>query len=483
MLASEEPRPQPQPAPQGDSRGRIAAAVVLLGLAALGLTADVVVSTATDAGRDQLRTHQARMDLFQGRVVLELTYYLEGLESDRSLALRQRKAAGRFARMGVQSAAAYFQRAAQGLQDPQEHTAAIASAAALYAHGGDTMRALRVLQGSLDIGRRDVLSLLAQLYANNRLTREWLGSEAAAWIPQRVPAHLLIESQIAVSGGRVQRDLELRRSMFEAGVRLVKRVGALMAGLIALMLLGVGVLLWAILRRAGFGPYHGLPERPWGVWAGLELVGAWLVLSMLVAGVTIAFAHRLGTTGIIAAILASYIAASALALWWFAAAAAPPGTGLRTAGWRRLSVAKSIAHGIGAYAAALPLAMAAVVVASRLLPAPPVNLLVAEMTRAHGLAARALLLVLLCVAAPVVEETVFRGALYGGMRKRWTMPVAALASAVVFALVHLNWVSFVPVLVLGVALCVVYERTGSLLPGMVAHSLFNFATAVALFVL
>jgi hypothetical protein len=69
------------------------------------------------------------------------------------------------------------------------------------------------------------------------------------------------------------------------------------------------------------------------------------------------------------------------------------------------------------------------------------------------------------------------------MRRRWSPPAAALVSSAVFAAVHLNWTGFLPVLVLGIALCVVYERTGSLLPGMVAHGAFNLATAVGVFML
>ena len=97
---------------------------------------------------------------------------------------------------------------------------------------------------------------------------------------------------------------------------------------------------------------------------------------------------------------------------------------------------------------------------------------------------------------PLVEELVFRGAIFGGLYRlgllvlrktsekgvsptaRWTALVpAALFSSVAFALLHLSPVVFPALLVLAVVLCVLYERSGSLLPTFVAHATFNsFAT-------
>lgn len=504
MLEGEQTTQQAQPAPQEDSRGRIVAALVLLVIALAGLALSTAYSFKTDEGRREMRDYQARMDMFQGKVILELTYYLEGMQGEGSPA---RAVARRYAPMGALSAARYFARAAHGFRDPDECTAAAASAAALYARHGDTMRALRVLQealkrvetelgavGPLPPGRRivptaldhRVLSFLVRLYAGQRPTPAWLRSKAAAWIPRHVPAHLLIEAQIAESLGRAQQADRAHQAMYEVGENMALRVSALMTAIGALILLGLGLLVWGTVRRSGFGPYRGLPQRPWGVWAGLELVGAWLVLSLvlqLLASLILGFVLAQSRIAFAATVLASYLMASVVALAWFAIAVTPRGSGLRTVGWRSAGVDTAIINGIGAYAAALPVVVGTALVLARLVPAPPVNPVMAELIRAQEWAGRAVFLVLLCVVAPVVEETVFRGGLYGGMRKRWSVPAAAIASAAIFAAVHLNWASFVPVMALGVALCVVYERTGSLLPSMVAHGLFNLVTTIAIFML
>ena len=85
------------------------------------------------------------------------------------------------------------------------------------------------------------------------------------------------------------------------------------------------------------------------------------------------------------------------------------------------------------------------------------------------------------VFAPVFEEVVFRGLLYGTLRARLAWPMAALASALVFALAHgYGTAGFLSVLISGVLWAWVYERTGSLLPGIIAHAVNNAAVAVAL---
>jgi len=85
------------------------------------------------------------------------------------------------------------------------------------------------------------------------------------------------------------------------------------------------------------------------------------------------------------------------------------------------------------------------------------------------------------VFAPVFEELIFRGLLYGTLRARLTWPLAALGSALVFALAHgYGAAGFLSVFLSGVLWAWVYERTGSLLPSMAAHVVNNAAVALTL---
>jgi membrane protease YdiL (CAAX protease family) len=93
-----------------------------------------------------------------------------------------------------------------------------------------------------------------------------------------------------------------------------------------------------------------------------------------------------------------------------------------------------------------------------------------------------LAVVAVSVVAPVVEETFFRGFVYAWMRRQLNVPSAALLSGCFFALVHFQPVIFVPLAVLGVGLALLYEYSGSVLPGMVVHALFNLVEVIAILV-
>src|SRR5215218_8425593 len=55
---------------------------------------------------------------------------------------------------------------------------------------------------------------------------------------------------------------------------------------------------------------------------------------------------------------------------------------------------------------------------------------------------------------------------------------SALASSVLFALLHLEPVLLPVLLILAITLCALFQRTGSLLPPFVAHATFNSVAAV-----
>jgi len=82
-------------------------------------------------------------------------------------------------------------------------------------------------------------------------------------------------------------------------------------------------------------------------------------------------------------------------------------------------------------------------------------------------------LLVLCVVVPVAEEIFFRGFVYRGLRARWGVLTAALASAAFFGVVHLEVMHFLPIFVLGVVVAYTFQRTGSLVPAIVIHALNN----------
>lgn len=123
--------------------------------------------------------------------------------------------------------------------------------------------------------------------------------------------------------------------------------------------------------------------------------------------------------------------------------------------------------------------------------------LVGWVQESPGVAVPAIVLVVV-LFGPAVEELVFRGAIFNGLYRLGVLvstrsvgtehpkrPLSkaifissALASSVLFALLHLEPVLLPVLLILAITLCALFQRTGSLLPSFVAHATFNSVAAV-----
>ena len=104
-------------------------------------------------------------------------------------------------------------------------------------------------------------------------------------------------------------------------------------------------------------------------------------------------------------------------------------------------------------------------------PLPPVLLL-------------AVLLVLFLLQGGV-EEWIVRGYIYRALKERWQPFWAALASSVLFSLLHVlnpsvSGIALFNIILAGLILAALVERSGSLWGATVAHGVWNFATACLL---
>ena len=84
------------------------------------------------------------------------------------------------------------------------------------------------------------------------------------------------------------------------------------------------------------------------------------------------------------------------------------------------------------------------------------------------------------VIAPVAEEFIFRGMLFPFVKQLGFPKLAWFGVSALFALIHLNVPTFVPLFALALALTWLYERTDNLLAPITAHALFNAANFVVL---
>lgn len=88
----------------------------------------------------------------------------------------------------------------------------------------------------------------------------------------------------------------------------------------------------------------------------------------------------------------------------------------------------------------------------------------------------------LVVIAPVAEELLFRGYLYGKLRKYVPVYAAILMTSVLFAAVHMQWNVALNVFALSIVMCGLRELTGSIWAGILLHMAKNAVAFYILFV-
>jgi membrane protease YdiL (CAAX protease family) len=143
--------------------------------------------------------------------------------------------------------------------------------------------------------------------------------------------------------------------------------------------------------------------------------------------------------------------------------------------------------GIGAAAylaftgAFLPIAQTAVafVLEQLHLPVQP-HEAVEEFRRTTLLSTRVAIVLAITVRAPLFEEIVFRGALFQTMKRYTGAWPAIIATSVVFGLLHPGIFVKVNIFFLALLFGYLFDRTGSIVPGIVLHFLFNSTTALML---
>ncbi len=84
------------------------------------------------------------------------------------------------------------------------------------------------------------------------------------------------------------------------------------------------------------------------------------------------------------------------------------------------------------------------------------------------------------VLAPVAEEFIFRGVLYPFVKQQSSPRWAFFGISFIFAEIHLDAGTLVPLFALALVLTWLYEKTDNLLAPIAAHSLFNATNVVAL---
>jgi membrane protease YdiL (CAAX protease family) len=106
-----------------------------------------------------------------------------------------------------------------------------------------------------------------------------------------------------------------------------------------------------------------------------------------------------------------------------------------------------------------------------------------DITRVFGTSLTGIIVtvVVAVIVGPVVEEIVFRGVAFAQLERLQGTLSGVLGSSILFGLLHVNPLEFVPLVFAGVLFAWAFKSTRSLWTAVVAHSLFNLVAIVALF--
>lgn len=162
--------------------------------------------------------------------------------------------------------------------------------------------------------------------------------------------------------------------------------------------------------------------------------------------------------------------------------------GLQNGGWRR-----AILIGLVGGVCVLPVARLLLSVSAwllgelHLMPELQSSVRVMQESVAQRNASETLLLplqltwaILAVTVVPIAEETLFRGILYPAMKQRGHPQFALWASAILFAEIHFNLATVLPLTCLALVFTWLYEETDNLLSPIIAHAIFNGANVLFL---
>jgi membrane protease YdiL (CAAX protease family) len=244
----------------------------------------------------------------------------------------------------------------------------------------------------------------------------------------------------------------------------------------------------AALEPAGQAAIQPVSRVPWSPWVAVLYAVVVYFAAQIVAGLILVVYPRLhgwdkatANTWLTSTVTAQFwyvLIAEVLtfgAIWWFIRSRK---AALASIGWRRPRLLDPIytLAGFLVYIVAYALVLSA---ATHIFPALNVNQKQnLGFQNPAGIVGLLLTFVSLVVLPPIVEETVFRGFVFTGIRNKVRPIWAGLLTSVLFATAHLEfgsgqpllWVAAIDTFTLSLVLCYLRQKTNSLWPGILLHA-------------
>lgn len=292
--------------------------------------------------------------------------------------------------------------------------------------------------------------------------------------------------------GLAQLDLSRLPALEQQLAARMALIGALYGGL---LLLGLGVDAWLVVRMRGRWPWREavsrLIWRPWSP-ADSRVIIAVLALAyvsaMAIFPLVPRLADRLGLSSSSALVLLQ-----SLVFHWAGLACVVALLRSRAVPWRAAfgissrRFGRDVGWGLLLLAGTMPALLLLTLLYHMVLQAlghePTLQDVAFLISGETVVWMRAYFLLLAVFLAPLFEEVFFRGILLPMLARRIGVVAGMLVTSLIFAGIHGHLPSVVPLFVLSVALSLAYLLTGSLTTSIVMHSVFNALTVLLLMTL
>ncbi len=304
----------------------------------------------------------------------------------------------------------------------------------------------------------------------------WLASVTGATV-----IALAIEAAARLGGEPAPSPFE---AFFSEASPLVLQV---FGGLFTALFMAGSFLVYLALRRyrrsSGYGGYGGYgAPAPWGLRTAYAVFIHWLAIG-LVGGILAGPLLRSWGADPIVIVIAYYLVHAGVGIALIHAwAAKPSGVDLRRLFGPAAPTGTALLRwGFGGWTAAVPVVFLAGVI-SLLLPEEfrrSTNPLLLPIAKAEGIMVPILFL-FASGLGPLFEEFFFRGFVFATLRTRLGFAAAGIVSSFIFAAIHLDPGTLLPLAGLGLVLAYAYEKTGSLWPPVAIHGLWNAVTFIGL---
>lgn len=148
---------------------------------------------------------------------------------------------------------------------------------------------------------------------------------------------------------------------------------------------------------------------------------------------------------------------------------------------------KNVFYGIAGYIATIPMLVGILIIISVIINVtkyvPEKQHVVELFLKEKNLTFLVYTSIFASIVGPFIEELFFRGFMYNAFKKSIGIFWAALFTSGLFASLHANVVGFLPIMVLGITLTYLYEKTGTLVSSITVHIMHNLSMVCLVFLM